>query len=829
MGTTSNGAGRRVSSTVGPVVDQLGRADTPGMLRDILRQLADLLEVDELALFSGPSPEVLIAAEGPQVVADRVSTDERVDRAAVVGTPVRLGGDGDPAPWVIDPDTVVHRGLWVPAPHDAAVPTVLRALRIDGRPFLTGSVQVLTVAARRAAGALQRLHRQQFEHARDAERAQLFLVSASVAGDLDFGLVAMRVVEGITRVTDYRVATVEVVEGDRVRRAAVCGDERLTVGVSSPLQRWRDALTDDRGIGELSYRLPLDGALPAGDAGAGADGVVIQLWGRDGEVLGFLTLSQPGTAAEPAPHTIQTIELFARQAQIALVNAALLRESERQRDIARTLMQVTSELAEGLDVEGILATCRRIATTNSVAERATVLLIGDDGRVKPASGGDAPPTRSQTPDGVAASVDDDPLVAACLGTDDPVVIDDVAASAHAASPLLTALAARSAALYPVRAGGTTLAVLVVDSRRVGVRFPTDEVTLLRQVATQAGTALRQSLLHEQTREQAEHNARLVQLTTAMTTTLDFELIFRRIVGAVTDRLDADTVSVLRIGEDRAQVLGHMADGDVHCGRPPLEVPIDDRLAEALQLVWDSGTLRMDDVRTCPALSTIARSSTRAAILAAPANRAETNVLLTVSSRRTAAFGRAEERFLADLVRVTRLAVRNADLFDEVRESARRDPLTGLRNRRVFWSTLQDRLRRLDASESLALAVVDADDFKQINDRHGHAVGDDALQHIATQLEQTIRDHDDVFRIGGEEFTVIMPGASAQGAYRMLRRSMQAVSARRVGLPPLSISAGVAVAPSDGSTPDALFGEADRALLSAKRHGKNRIELRRAVA
>jgi diguanylate cyclase (GGDEF)-like protein len=827
MATTSSGVGRHVSSAIGHVVARLDDAVSPRALSGVLRRLVELLELDELALFAGPEPAVLIAAEGPRVIGD-AAADERVARAATTGAPVQLGGDGERTPWRVDDDTVVHAGLWVPAPQDAPVATVVRALRIDGRPFLQGTLPALTVVARRAAAALQRLHLQQFEHARDAERAQLFLVSASVAGDLDFGLVAMRVVEGITRVTEYRAATVEVVDGDHVRRVAACGDEQLTVGVSSPLRRWRDALTDDRGVGELSFRLPLAGSLPASAADAGAArGVVTQLRGRRGEVLGFLTLAQPTAAGGPSPRTIQTIELFARQAQIALVNAALLRESERQRDLARTLMQVTGELASGLDVDGVVATCRRVATANSVGERATVLLFGAGRHVQVAPAGvDAAVAHL---DRLPASVEDDPLLTACVAATDPVVVHDVEASPHAHAPVLAALQARSVALYPLRAGGEALAVLVVDSHRDAVRFPTDEVALLQQVATQAGTALRQSLLHAQTVEQAEHNARLVELTTAMTTTLDFEVIFRRIVAAVTDRLDAETVSVLRIGEASAEVLGHMADGDVHCGRPLLDVPIDERLAEALQLVWDRGTLRMDDVRTCPALSSIARSSTRAAVLAAPANRRETNVLLTVSSRRTGAYGPAEERFLADLVRVTRLAVRNADLFDEVRESARRDPLTGLRNRRVFWSTLQARLRQLTTADTLALAVVDADDFKQVNDRHGHAVGDEALQHIATQLERTVGDDDDVFRIGGEEFTIIMPGASAQRASQVLRRSMLAISARRVDLPPLSISAGVAVAPFDGTSADRLFSEADSALLSAKRLGKNRLELRRAVA
>jgi diguanylate cyclase (GGDEF)-like protein len=130
---------------------------------------------------------------------------------------------------------------------------------------------------------------------------------------------------------------------------------------------------------------------------------------------------------------------------------------------------------------------------------------------------------------------------------------------------------------------------------------------------------------------------------------------------------------------------------------------------------------------------------------------------------------------------------------------------------------------------VALAVIDADDFKAINDRFGHTVGDAVLGHIAERLRTSVRDHGDVYRIGGEEFTVIMPNATADQARRAMQHVGRLIRDDHGELPALSVSAGVAIAPVDGRTADALFREADRALLDAKRRGKDRVELRRAVA
>lgn len=818
---------RQGGATLWRLLDLLVEQVTPTMLHDIIRQIVTVADADEVALFAGDTTPLLIAAHGRRVFAEQVGVvDRRLERAAGMGQIVELGGAADDSTWRIDPRTVVHHGLWVPAPPGAAYRVVMRVLRARPRPFAPGTTELLQLATKRLASVVSQRHDKQSTNLQHVERAQLFLVSASVAQELDPGGVARRVARGLTAVTDFATATVELVDGDQVRRVAVDGNgvARAAVG---PLDTWRAALRDDRAIGELSYRIPVDRAQPAGEQTI-PPGVVTQLLDQRGTTFGFLTLGQPRTGIDLSPQMVQTIELFARQAQLALANAELYHEATHQRDAARTLTRLTNALSTSLDTAAVLHTCCAAALSLSAGGRASIFLIDEHGIVR--HGATAPRTDDAGPvDWPPRALDGCSLLGHAAHAGGPVLVGDLPASSFADAAVVAALDMRSAALYSLRTADTAVGVLVIDGRAAHVAFGSDEVAQLSQLANRAAVALHQAALHERTREQADRAARLLELTTALTATLDFPAIFRRIVEALRARLDAHAVSVLQVDPGAMQVLGTMIDGSIRCPRPPLRVPIEGILPDALSLVWEHGTLRIDDIRDCPAWSSIATASTRAAILAAPPDRADTDVLLTVSSTSRGVFTAADEQFLGDLARVTQLAVRNAELFDQVSDSARRDPLTGLYNRRAFWTQLQQRLDALEGTDTVALAVVDADDFKAINDRYGHAVGDAVLGHLADRLRATVRNHGDVFRIGGEEFTVIMPNATADQARRVMEHVSRLIRDGHGELPVLSVSAGVAVAPVNGRTADALFSEADRALLDAKRRGKDRVELRRAVA
>ena len=161
-----------------------------------------------------------------------------------------------------------------------------------------------------------------------------------------------------------------------------------------------------------------------------------------------------------------------------------------------------------------------------------------------------------------------------------------------------------------------------------------------------------------------------------------------------------------------------------------------------------------------------------------------------------------------------------------REFANRDPLTGVGNRRNFDVTLHRELatrmapgggRRAVDAGPLALLIFDLDDFKGVNDRHGHQVGDAVLCDAAARAQAILRSTDTLTRIGGDEFAVIAPGAQGEGAQRMAEAIGAAVAEGdpASATPTPSASIGWAVFPDDGQDFETLMQVADRRMLELK--------------
>jgi diguanylate cyclase (GGDEF)-like protein/PAS domain S-box-containing protein len=157
-----------------------------------------------------------------------------------------------------------------------------------------------------------------------------------------------------------------------------------------------------------------------------------------------------------------------------------------------------------------------------------------------------------------------------------------------------------------------------------------------------------------------------------------------------------------------------------------------------------------------------------------------------------------------------------------------DELTGLANRRAFLRHLE---RQVEAANefgwALAVAIFDVDHFKLVNDSHGHAVGDRVLQLVADRSVSVVRSGDLVGRLGGEEFAILMPGASPEDATMVAERLRGMIErpGERGGekLPSVTVSVGIAAHARDQDSGD-LLAEADRALYAAKSAGRNRVKL-----
>ena len=199
--------------------------------------------------------------------------------------------------------------------------------------------------------------------------------------------------------------------------------------------------------------------------------------------------------------------------------------------------------------------------------------------------------------------------------------------------------------------------------------------------------------------------------------------------------------------------------------------------------------------------------------------------IVLSRRVNAEWPESTHRFLeAAAVEVSAALARVASIRDaETRAST--DALTGLPNRRYFDEYVGLLGRRRRAEDRVGILMIDIDRFKRLNDTFGHAVGDHVLREVAQAIASAVRDDDVPARFGGEEFAVLLKNPSAKVALDVgerVRRAVSSLDLRRLGVPGVSVSVGVAVADDPDLPLDVVIDEADRALYRAKRGGRDRV-------
>ncbi|MFO0757119.1 MAG: sensor domain-containing diguanylate cyclase [Byssovorax sp.] len=173
------------------------------------------------------------------------------------------------------------------------------------------------------------------------------------------------------------------------------------------------------------------------------------------------------------------------------------------------------------------------------------------------------------------------------------------------------------------------------------------------------------------------------------------------------------------------------------------------------------------------------------------------------------------------------AIANAQRYEKLVGEARTDPLTGLGHHGAFAADLAREVgTALSAGRPVGLLMIDLDGFKEINDRHGHLIGDAILSGVAGRLRGVIRGGEGVYRYGGDEFAVLLPGATRAAAALIAERVLRAIGAQPFAVDHIALavrcSIGVASAPHDAHGAESLVEAADRALLAVKRAGKNAV-------
>jgi len=185
------------------------------------------------------------------------------------------------------------------------------------------------------------------------------------------------------------------------------------------------------------------------------------------------------------------------------------------------------------------------------------------------------------------------------------------------------------------------------------------------------------------------------------------------------------------------------------------------------------------------------------------------------------------RLLAQIVRLRRRAIQSAEIHRELSAQAMTDPLTGLPNRRAWDAALPERLALAGRRSQLCLAILDLDHFKQINDSHGHAIGDEVLRATGVAINDNLRQDDFVARLGGDEFGLLLWVPDEEVAAAVVERVRAALPEgfSRTVLPNVTASAGYQLTGTCGASAplpssDAFYMAADAALREAKRRGRN---------
>jgi diguanylate cyclase (GGDEF)-like protein len=228
----------------------------------------------------------------------------------------------------------------------------------------------------------------------------------------------------------------------------------------------------------------------------------------------------------------------------------------------------------------------------------------------------------------------------------------------------------------------------------------------------------------------------------------------------------------------------------------------------------------------PELRALAQKYSVTSVLAVPIQTKENVLGAFVSLSNGARIFSNEDLTTASAVAdFTAIALENAGLFSELQRSAITDSLTGLYNTRFFHELLARETARADRyTTPLALLMIDVDRFKLVNDTYGHVVGNKVLTQIAKTIERTVRNTDFVFRCGGDEFGVVLPGTDLNGAMHAAESILEKVESLDILTSlgysgPVTVSIGISEY-HRGNHFETLVAEADQALYASKRSSKN---------
>jgi len=379
---------------------------------------------------------------------------------------------------------------------------------------------------------------------------------------------------------------------------------------------------------------------------------------------------------------------------------------------------------------------------------------------------------------------------------------------------------------PLMNRGELVAVLSVSERRDRKLYGVEDIDLLESIAAQVAASMEKEYFHEQLQEQDKEITLINRLTTIITSSVSIQEIFEGFVQELKKVVDVDWASIALIDgtELYFSALSTTIGSAWQTGeRITLEGTATEWVCRESKSLYEDDLLRYHRFWTG---EHHLQQGIRSVVYLPLTIKDDCIGSLIVASRHPNAFTTKQIRLLEQVALQIATPIENSQLYARAEQRARIDELTGLFNRRHFEERLKEEIARHSRySDIFSIFLLDLDNFKTYNDIYGHPSGDILLNQTGKIIKSSIRNADQAFRYGGDEFVVILPHTTTDDAWVVAERVRQAImeemEKREIDI---TCSIGLASYPSDGVISGELITVADTALYFAKRTGGNRVYL-----